>query len=122
MFFTKNANNEVYLEKAGGDLSKSKLRTGYIIVPLGVQYNFSKLKNAGMDVQYRRFYKGFKIGANVYGGVRMSTNNIIEGNDGELRNRENYQVNPLFMELSLRFLQQFKCFVKKISVTSKTVL
>jgi hypothetical protein len=44
MFFTKNANNEVYLEKAGGDLSKSKLRTGYIIVPLGVQYNFSKLK------------------------------------------------------------------------------
>jgi outer membrane protein W len=88
MFFTKNANNEVYLEKAGGDLSKSKLRTGYIIVPLGVQYNFSKLKNAGMDVQYRRFYNGFKIGANVYGGVRMSTNNIIEGNDGELRNRE----------------------------------
>lgn len=114
MFFTKNANNEVYLEKAGGDLSKSKLRTGYIIVPLGVQYNFSKLKNAGMDVQYRRFYNGFKIGANVYGGARMSTNNIIDGNDGELRNRENYQVNPYIYGAQLTFsYNSISVFVKK---------
>jgi hypothetical protein len=57
-----------------------------------------------MDVQYRRFYKGFKVGANVYGGVRMSTNNIIEGNDGELRNRENYQVNPYIYGAQFTFL------------------
>jgi hypothetical protein len=47
------------------------------MVPLGIQYNFSKLKNAGMDIQYRDYQKGFKVGANVY-GVKMSTNNIIK--------------------------------------------
>ncbi|MET3037894.1 porin family protein [Chryseobacterium sp. NRRL B-14859] len=94
MLFAKNADNGVYLEQYQGSVDKSKLRTGYIMVPLGVQYNFSKLKNAGMDIQYRNYYRGFKVGANVYGGVKMSTNNIFKGNEGEFRNRGNYQVNP----------------------------
>jgi len=94
MIFARNAENSIFLEKYSGNLDKNKLRTGYIMVPLGIQYNFSKIKNAGMDIQYRNCYEGFKVGANVYGGVQMSTNNIIKGNDAELRNRGNYQVNP----------------------------
>ncbi|WP_312074924.1 porin family protein [Chryseobacterium sp.] len=92
MIFTKNGG--VSLETYTGDLDKAKLRTGYLMVPLGLQYNFSKLKNAGMDVQYRPYSDGFRIGANVYGGVKMSTNNIVRGDSQSFRDRSNYQVNP----------------------------
>jgi hypothetical protein len=94
MVFAKDAVNGIYLDKYSGGLDKNKLRTGYIIVPLGIQYNFSKVKNAGMDIMYRNCYEGFKLGANIYGGVKMSTNNIVKGNEWEMRNRGNYQVNP----------------------------
>ncbi|MDR3026764.1 porin family protein [Chryseobacterium sp.] len=114
MFFTRSADQGVALAQANGNLDKSKLRTGYIIVPLGMQYNFSKLKNAGMDIQYRSYYKGFKVGANVYGGVKMSTNNIVEGNDGETRDRGNYQVNPFVYGAQLTFsYNNVSVFVKK---------
>lgn len=114
MFFTKDANADVYLEKFDKNLSKSKLRTGYIMVPVGVQYNFSKLKNAGLDIQYREYDKGFKVGANVYGGVRMSTNNIIKGEGISQRERENYQVNPFIYggQLTVSY-GDFSVFVKK---------
>lgn len=95
MVFAKNTDNGIYLSQYPGNVNKNKLRTGYIMVPLGIQYNFSNVKDAGMDIKYRNCYEGFKVGANVYGGVQMSTNNIIKGNEGELRNRGNYQVNPL---------------------------
>ncbi|AZA72668.1 outer membrane beta-barrel protein [Chryseobacterium indoltheticum] len=93
MVFTKQ-NGEVSLSKFEGSLDKAKLRTGYIMVPLGFQYNFSKLKNAGMDVQYRPYSDGFRVGANMYGGIKMSTNNIVKGEDKNIRDRSNYQVNP----------------------------
>ncbi|MDW9382111.1 porin family protein [Chryseobacterium sp. JV558] len=114
MLFTRSADQGVALAKANGNLDKSKLRTGYIIVPLGMQYNFSKLKNAGMDIQYRSYYRGFKVGANVYGGVKMSTNNIVKGNDGETRDRGNYQVNPFVYGAQLTFsYNSVSVFVKK---------
>jgi hypothetical protein len=114
MYFTKSADQGVALTQANENLDKSKLRTGYIIVPLGIQYNFSKLKNAGMDIQYRSYYKGFKVGANVYGGVKMSTNNIVKGNDGETRDRGNYQVNPFVYGAQLTFsYNSVSVFIKK---------
>ena len=114
IYFTKSADQGVALTQANENLDKSKLRTGYIIVPLGIQYNFSKLKNAGMDIQYRSYYKGFKVGANVYGGVKMSTNNIVKGNDGETRDRGNYQVNPFVYGAQLTFsYNNVSVFVKK---------
>ena len=54
MIFTKQ-NNEVMLSKYEGSLDKSKLRTGYLMVPFDFQYNFSKLKTAGMAVKYRHY-------------------------------------------------------------------
>ena len=104
----------VYLAKYEGSLDKSKLRTGYIIVPLGLQYNFSKLKNAGMDIQYRPYEDGFRVGANVYGGVKMSTNNIVKGDLASFRDRSNYQVNPFIYgaQLTLSY-NNLSIFVKK---------
>lgn len=114
MLFTKSPDYGVALEQYNGNLSKNKLRTGYIMVPLGLQYNFSKLKNAGMDIQYRNYYRGFKVGANVYGGVKMTTNNIVKGDEGEIRNKGNYQVNPFVYGAQLTFsYNSFSVFVKK---------
>jgi len=93
MIFAKQ-NSDVMLAKYEGSLDKSKLRTGYLMVPFGFQYNFSKIKNAGMDVQYRPYSDGLRMTANVYGGVRMSTNNIVKGDSQSFRDRSNYQVNP----------------------------
>ncbi|KQK26899.1 hypothetical protein AR438_01365 [Chryseobacterium aquaticum] len=94
MLFAKDANADVYIANYQGSVDKAKLRTGYIMVPLGLQYNFSKLKNAGMDIQYRPYSDGFRIAANMYGGVKMSTNNIVRGDGQDFRDRGNYQVNP----------------------------
>ncbi len=114
MYFAKDANADVYLADFEKNLSKSKLRTGYIVVPLGLQYNFSKIKNAGMDIQYRDYSKGFKVGANVYGGVKMATNNIIKGEEISDRERENYQVNPFIYggQFTVSY-NDFSIFVKK---------
>lgn len=112
MVFAKQ-NSEVILSKYEGGLDKSKLRTGYLMVPFGFQYNFSKIKNAGMDVQYRPYSDGLRMGANVYGGVRMSTNNIIKGDSQSLRDRSNYQVNPFV------YCAQFTVSYDNISVFVK---
>jgi len=94
MLFAKDSNADVYVANYQGNTDKSKLRTGYIMVPLGLQYNFSKLKNAGMDIQYRPYSDGFRIAANMYGGVKMSSNNIVSGDREDFRDRGNYKVNP----------------------------
>ncbi|MCU7614675.1 PorT family protein [Chryseobacterium sp. GMJ5] len=94
MIFAKDANADVFLKSYQGSIDKAKLRTGYVVVPLGLQYNFSKLKNAGMDIQYRPYSEGLRIAANIYGGVKMSTNNIVRGDGEDFRDRSNYQVNP----------------------------
>ncbi len=114
MFVAKDANSNVYLANYDKGLSKSKLRTGYIIVPLGLQYNFSRLKNAGMDVQYLDYSEGFRIGANIYGGVKMSTNNIIKGEVISNRDRSDYQVSPFIYggQFTVSY-NDFSIFVKK---------
>jgi len=114
MFVAKGTDSNVYLANYDKGLSKSKLRTGYIIVPLGLQYNFSRLKNAGMDVQYLDYSEGFRIGANIYGGVKMSTNNIMKGDGISYRDRSDYQVSPFIYggQFTVSY-NDFSIFVKK---------
>ncbi len=114
MFVTKDVNSNVSLAYYEKGLSKSKLRTGYIIVPLGLQYNFSKVKNAGLDVRYLDYSNGFRVGANIYGGVKMSTNNIIKGDGISNRDRSDYQVSPFIYggQFTVSY-NDFSIFVKK---------
>lgn len=93
-YFEKDSNHDIYVADYAGNIDKKKLRTGYLMVPIGFQYNFSKLKNAGMNIQYRPYSDGFRVAANAYGGVKISTINIVRGDGDNFRNRENYQVNP----------------------------
>ncbi|MDQ0476751.1 outer membrane beta-barrel protein [Chryseobacterium sp. MDT2-18] len=114
MIFAKDGSQGVYVENYPGNTDKSKLRTAYLMVPFGLQYNFSKLKNAGMDIQYRSYSDGFRIAANVYGGVQMSTNNIVRGNRDDYKNRSNYQVNPFVYGGQLTFsYNSISVFVKR---------
>lgn len=114
MFIAKDSNADIFLDTYSKGLNKSKLRTGYIMVPLGLQYNFSKLKNAGMDIKYRDYNSGFKVGANIYGGVKMATNNIIKGEGISQRERGNYQVNPFVYGAQFTVsYDDFSIFVKK---------
>jgi len=112
--FTKNEAREVIVTQSAVDLDKSKLRTGYIMVPLGLQFNFSPLKTVGENIKYRNYYKGAKLGANVYGGVRMSSNNIIKGEHTNTRKRDNYGVNPYVYgaQITLGY-NNWNLFVKK---------
>jgi len=113
MVFAKQ-NGDVFLTKYEGSLDKAKLRTGYIMVPLGFQYNFSKLKSAGMDVQYRPYSDGFRVGANMYGGIKMASNNIVKGDSQGFRDKSNYQVNPFVYgaQVTLSY-DNISLFVKK---------
>ena len=113
-FFAKDGNGEISVADYGGNVDKNKMRTGYLMVPLGLQYNFSKLKNAGMDIQYRPYSSGFTVAANVYGGIKMSTNNIVRGDFEDFRDRSNYQVNPFVYGAQLTFsYNSYSVFVKK---------
>ncbi|WP_027375947.1 outer membrane beta-barrel protein [Kaistella palustris] len=112
--FAKDPILDVNVVDYGGNTSKSKLRTGYLMVPVGLQYNFSKIKNAGMDIQYRSYSDGFRIAAQMYGGVKMSSNNIVRGNGDDYRHRENFQVNPFIYGAQLTFsYNDLSLFVKK---------
>lgn len=114
MIFAKDSNGDVSIADYTGNINKSKLRTGYLMVPIGLQYNFSKLKNVGMDISYRPYESGFRVAANAYGGVRMSTNNIVRGNGDDFRNRANYQVNPFVYGGQVTFsYNNLSLFVKK---------
>ncbi|KUY30936.1 outer membrane beta-barrel protein [Elizabethkingia ursingii] len=113
-FFTKDANNNIIIAQSDRDLQKSKLRTGYIMVPIGLQYNFSPIKNAGEDVRYRSYFKGFKVGAGLYGGIQMSTNNIVKGDGIKYRHREEFNVNPFVYGAQFYIsYNKFNFFIKK---------
>src|SRR5690606_25685182 len=73
---------------------KSKLRSTYVMVPVGLKYSFNSLKTRN-EQTYRNPDGGFSIGAHVYGGFRISTNNIVDGGDEmEYRDKKsNYQLN-----------------------------
>lgn len=113
-YFTKVNTGETVLAQDAKNLDKSKLRTGYIMIPLGLQYNFSKIKTVADDISYRPYYKGWKLGANMYGGVRMGTNNIVKGDQMNFRNKEDYHVNPFVYgaQLTLGY-DSWSLFVKR---------
>lgn len=102
-------------------LDKSKLRSTYIMVPLGVKYSTSPLRTRN-DEAYRNPNRGIAISANVYGGFLISNNNIVKG--GEINQRDkksNYRLNNVAygaqLTLSIRSLnffvrQEFSPFFK----------
>jgi hypothetical protein len=54
------------------------------------------------------------VTANVYGGIKMASNNIVKGDEVKFRHRENYDVNPFVYGAQVTMSYgQFGVFVKK---------
>lgn len=92
-FINRDLDGKVDLVQHSGNLDKSKLRSTYIMVPVGLKYSFNSLKTKN-EQTYRNPDGGFSIGANVYGGFRISTNNIVDGGELDFRDKKsNYKLN-----------------------------
>ena len=87
-YTSRDAEGVVGLHHYDTYLDKSKLRATYLIVPVGINYNFSKLKHDDAGNTYRNIEKGFGISANVYGGFNISNNNIVKGENINWRHRK----------------------------------
>lgn len=92
LFFRNNG--EVGISQHMQNLEKSKLRGTYLMMPLGIKFSpFAKLSGTG-DSKYRNVRRGLAVGANLYGGVRISNNNIVKGGDVEFRDKStSYNLN-----------------------------
>lgn len=92
--FDRAENGIVDIVQHSGNLEKSKLRGTYIMVPLGLKYNFTKLKNITPDFQYRSTEGGLGLGMNLYGGIKISNNNIVKGDGIKMREKgSSYNLN-----------------------------
>ncbi len=92
MMFNRDQNGNVGLIKSEKSLDKSKLRSAYFMVPVGLKYNFSKVKNLTDEFSYRPQSK-YYIAAYAYGGTLLSSNNIYKGSGVKSKSKGNYNVN-----------------------------
>jgi hypothetical protein len=85
------------------DLKKSKLRNSSIIVPLGLEFDFSGTKDVnGVKIPQRN--KSVRIGIGGYGGLRINTKQIIKYDAPRDQKKEkivsNYNMNNLIYGLT----------------------
>lgn len=93
-YIDRGDEGNVSLQQYGQNLEKSKLRSTYIVVPIGIKYNISKLKKITDEISFRDIDNGMGIGINMYGGFRISQNNIVKGEDISSREKDtNYYLN-----------------------------
>lgn len=85
---SRDNNGVVDLVQHDGNLKKSKLRATYLMFPIGVKYSTSKIRTDKIGESYRNPDKGFGITANVYGGFKLSNNNIVKGDNISFRHRK----------------------------------
>lgn len=94
-FINRDENGVVDLLQYESNLDKSKLRSTYIMVPIGIKYSTARLVTTNGE-SYRNTDKGIGITANLYGGFRISTNNIVKSDDRVMNFRDkksNYKLN-----------------------------
>src|SRR5690606_4815923 len=92
-FVTRNLDGDVDLTQYEHNLDKSKLRSTYIMIPIGIKFSTAGLQTKNEE-NYREPEKGIGFTANVYGGFRISTNHIVEGEDVDYRDKKtNYELN-----------------------------
>lgn len=87
-YISKGDDGQVNLVNYNQNLEKSKLRATYLVVPVGVKYSFNKIKTDVNGSNYRDPDKGLGITANIFGGVKISNNNIVKGDGISIRHRK----------------------------------
>lgn len=99
--FVRDTNGNTTLAHSETSLDKSKLRGSYLIVPLGLKYTFGNKVTVDDFTYYKE--KDLAITANVYGGVKLSNNNIVKGDDISQRDKKDYNLNPFVYGAQLTF-------------------
>lgn len=87
-YLSKGDDGQVNLVNYNQNLEKSKLRATYLVVPVGIKYGFSKSQTNVNGEVYRNPDKGLGITANVFGGIKISNNNIVKGDGISIRHRK----------------------------------
>lgn len=114
-FVNRDQNGVIDFLQATSNLSKSKLRGTYLVAPIGFSYQISKLETAEDGTKYRKSKGPMSIGLNLYGGVLISNNNIVEGDQVNQRSKKpDYGLNPYSYgaQLSVKIVG-VNLFVKK---------
>src|SRR5690625_3369610 len=86
-YISKGDDGQVNLVNYNQNLEKSKLRATYLVVPVGIKYGFSKSQTNVNGEVYRNPDKGLGITANVFGGIKISNNNIVKGDGISIRHK-----------------------------------
>lgn len=102
-YFEKNGHQTDLLTSAV-HLEESRFRNVYIMVPLHLEFDFTK-KEILEDGDYFRTHKGMRVGLGGYAGFRVKSKQILcfddaNGNDVEQKTKGNYNVNDFNYGLS----------------------
>ncbi|OOG71936.1 hypothetical protein [Flavobacterium sp. A45] len=113
MYNNLRATDNRYFEKNGAQtdlvtstvhLDESRFRNVYIMVPLHLEFDFTK-KEIRDDADYFRTHKSWRVGLGGYAGFRVKSKQILcfddaSGNDVEQKTKGNYNVNDFNYGLS----------------------
>lgn len=102
-YFVKNG-QQTDLVTSPVNLEESRLRNVYIMMPLHLEFDFSK-KEIKEDATYFRTHKSVRIGIGGYAGFRVKSKQILcfddeNGNDVKQKTKGNYNVNDFNYGLS----------------------
>jgi len=113
MYNNLRATDNSYFEKNGAQtdlltssvhLDESRFRNVYIMVPLHLEFDFTKKENRE-DGNYFRTHKSWRVGLGGYAGFRVKSKQILcfddaNGNGVEQKTKGNYNVNDFNYGLS----------------------
>jgi hypothetical protein len=102
-YFVKNG-SQTDLVTSTVHLDESRFRNVYIMVPLHLEFDFTK-KEIRNDANYFRTHKSARFGIGGYAGFRVKSKQILcfddaSGNDVEQKTKGNYNVNDFNYGLS----------------------
>ncbi|PVX45240.1 hypothetical protein C8C85_1023 [Flavobacterium sp. 103] len=102
-YFMKNG-AQTDLVTSSVHLDESRFRNVYIMVPLHLEFDFTK-KEIRDDANYFRTHKSMRVGLGGYAGFRVKSKQILcyddaVGNDVEQKTKGNYNVNDFNYGLS----------------------
>ncbi len=98
-----NQGDQTTLENYPVNLKDSKLRNIYVVVPVHLEFDFTKKQNTG-ERTYFRTHENFRIGIGGYAGGNIKSKSVIRyeenGNKVRERSRGDYNVNDFIYGLS----------------------
>lgn len=101
--FVTNDNGQTYLQDSGRDLKLSRFRYVNLVVPVHLEFDFTKKKVNG-DKTYFPTHESFRVGLGGYAGLNVKEKQITkyneDGHDVKMRENGNFNVNDFIYGVS----------------------